>query len=447
MVYQPATTVGKAWAVCDQSNDEINAAAMRHGVPANLLKAMVNRESSCNWVRDGHRTGDVGRKKPDGSINHILPFVGIFETTAESWGYDFDAMIGNKAMQIDAMAYGIAKLARDYGGGDFGKAATVYFGGVRALDNVFCDEYGMCSDEYTRKAVEDWRALDLIAGGNVAPKVWDIRTDYARFGLSVDERDTILRKREHRGTYRPSFIVLHVQDGFTKNSLRYWLPKSASSTVMVNLDGSVLRVIAEEDVPWTNGDDQRPNAWGQRIIAAGGGDPNNVTLSIETEGMSDGTHPQAQIDAVVWQCRAWMAKYGIPLANVGRHSDINTVDPWKIRCPGPYADQVIRELGAVVPPPVEPVWVFGVEGMTETRAKAVFGAIPKPGGGIYKYDPIGSVTKEWGKHGAETGCWGTLLSVDVEVIGGKTWRYFEFSDGFVIVAQPDGTVRPLKGAT
>lgn len=94
-------------------------------------------------------------------------------------------------------------------------------------------------------------------------------------------------------------------------------------------------------------------------------------------------------------------------------------------------------------PPAEPVWVFGVVGMTEQRARATFGAVARPGGRPYQYDPNGAVTREWGKNGAATGSWGTLVSVDVETIGGKEWRFFEFSDSFVVVAQPDGKVRPL----
>ena len=149
-----------SWAALNAHNTEIGKAAKKKSVPPNLLKSMINRESSGNWERDGSRVVDVGRDKPDGSPNHILPFVGIFETTAASWGYDFQKMIGNKALQIEAMATILAGLAERYGG--FDRAATVYFGGPDALNHVFCDEFGMCSDEYSRKAINDWRALDAI---------------------------------------------------------------------------------------------------------------------------------------------------------------------------------------------------------------------------------------------------------------------------------------------
>jgi len=146
------------WAPLNAHNTEIGQASDDTGVPPNLLKSMINRESSGNWERDGSRQVDVGRDKPDGSPNLILPFVGVFETTAASWGFDFSEMVGNKRLQILVMATILAGLAEKYGG--FDRAATVYFGGPDALNHVFCDEFGMCSDEYTRKAINDWRSLD-----------------------------------------------------------------------------------------------------------------------------------------------------------------------------------------------------------------------------------------------------------------------------------------------
>lgn len=150
-----------AWEALNAHNAEIARAAELKGVPANLLKSMINRESSGDWARDGSRLADVGRLKPDGSVNHILPFVGVFETTAASWGFDFNQMVGNKSLQIEVMATILAGLAAQYGG--FDKAATVYFGGPDALNRVFCDEFGMCSDEYTSKAIRDWQTLDRVA--------------------------------------------------------------------------------------------------------------------------------------------------------------------------------------------------------------------------------------------------------------------------------------------
>ena len=146
------------WEALNVHNTEIARAAAAKGVPANLIKSMINRESSGNWERDGARLADVGRVKEDGSPNHILPFVGIFETTAASWGYDFSQMIGNKYLQIEAMATIVKGLAEEYGG--YENAATVYFGGPKALTEVFIDEFGMRSDVYAGRAIKDWRDLD-----------------------------------------------------------------------------------------------------------------------------------------------------------------------------------------------------------------------------------------------------------------------------------------------
>jgi len=105
---------------------EIEAAAAKYGIPANLLKSMIARESTGDWERDGNRTPEV---RPG---DRILPYVGIFESTAKSWGYDFNAMIGNRALQIDAMANGLRQIYSRPGVGDKygwdGVIATYYSG-------------------------------------------------------------------------------------------------------------------------------------------------------------------------------------------------------------------------------------------------------------------------------------------------------------------------------
>jgi len=146
---------GHGWEPLDRHNAEISRAAARKGVPPNLLKSMINRESSGDWERDGARTPLIPGREHAG---RILPFVGIFEVTARSWGYDFEQMIGNKELQIEAMAHIVRKLADEYGG--YENAATVYFGGPRALEEVFVDEFGMRSDVYAGKTIAGWKQLD-----------------------------------------------------------------------------------------------------------------------------------------------------------------------------------------------------------------------------------------------------------------------------------------------
>jgi hypothetical protein len=151
------SVAGGAWAALDAHNPEIAQAARATGVPPNLLKSMINRESSGNWERDGSRTPIIPGRESSGPI---LPFVGVFEATAKSWGFNFNEMIGNKQLQITVMATIVKGLSDKYGG--FDKAITVYFGGPGALSQVFTDEFGMTSSKYTREALKGWRFLDSL---------------------------------------------------------------------------------------------------------------------------------------------------------------------------------------------------------------------------------------------------------------------------------------------
>ena len=72
-----AGIAGGQWAALDAHNAEINNAAAKFGAPANLLKAMINRESSGNWERDNYVYGGYRG-------DQMLPFVGIFKKTADS---------------------------------------------------------------------------------------------------------------------------------------------------------------------------------------------------------------------------------------------------------------------------------------------------------------------------------------------------------------------------
>src|SRR4051812_34391333 len=99
------------------------------------------------------------------------------------------------------------------------------------------------------------------------PTIYDLATDHDRFAISAAERDILL---EHRFEWRkdwdaditgkPTDIVLHIQDGETNGSLDWWLSRQASSTMLANRDGSLLRCIPEQHGPWTNGDVNTPTA-------------------------------------------------------------------------------------------------------------------------------------------------------------------------------------------
>jgi hypothetical protein len=144
----------------DQHNNEFNKAMAAFGTPANILKAMVNRESSGDWARDGARVVNLRG-------DQILPFVGIFRKTAESWGLDFDAMIGNKQLQIDGMAKIVSGLSQQYGG--FDNAIKVYFGGEQALNGSFVDENGLDSNYYYGQVKKNWSEWDRAGGADGLP--------------------------------------------------------------------------------------------------------------------------------------------------------------------------------------------------------------------------------------------------------------------------------------
>ena len=203
------------------------------------------------------------------------------------------------------------------------------------------------------------------------PTIFDLANDAdsERFFLSttqptpnsdgVPARDFLLSRRipfrnDGFGTQgEPRFIVLHVQEGVTIGSLEHWTRGldskgnriAASSTVMIQKDGSVLRVIPEEHGPWTNGDTRNPTPQAAGILALGA-DPNLWSLTIEAEGMPDDEMPQAQLDSIVWQVRQWMDRFGIPVENVLPHSAINSVT--RHQCPGGYYRRVIEALGGEV---------------------------------------------------------------------------------------------------
>lgn len=152
----------------------------------------------------------------------------------------------------------------------------------------------------------------------------------------------------------PKIIVLHIQEGNNWGSWQHFHVVTASATVLIGKNGDIWRLVPESDSPWTNGDVAAPTALGWEIINQWGADPNVYSLTIETEGFTgEWPKPQAQLDAVVWQIRTWMAKYNIPLKYVVRHADLNSVS--RPYCPGnAFFDYVKKKLaeGTVTPAPV-----------------------------------------------------------------------------------------------
>lgn len=172
------------------------------------------------------------------------------------------------------------------------------------------------------------------------PTIYSLATDYARFGLTRQQANKIIGNRfEDRQGGDPRYIVNHIQDGTTPGSLNWWATGAgvqASSTVMANRDGSILRIIPEEHGPWTNGDTCNPTAKSAGLRALGG-NPNNWTLTLEAEGTPGITavsYTAEQEESICWQCAEWIAGYDLGKAEevVISHASINFCD--RERCPG-----------------------------------------------------------------------------------------------------------------
>lgn len=178
------------------------------------------------------------------------------------------------------------------------------------------------------------------------PKLYDISADATTFGIS-QWCATKIRNNKFAG--RPAGIkgiVLHIQEGTSRGSLNWWCngPNvQASSHIMAQKDGSILRIVYDTDGAWTNGDVQNPSARGKELMAtAPNVNPNRYTLTIEAEGYTNDTMPAAQVDAICWMCATWMVRHNLKIKDIYRHADINSVS--RANCPGKYFDVVIQRL-------------------------------------------------------------------------------------------------------
>lgn len=141
---------------------EIEAAAAKYGIPANLLKVMIARESSGDWQANSHATYLASRGE------RIVGYTGIMESTARAWGYDFDSLIGNRALQIDAMANGLQRLYRDVGAqyGWDGVISTYYSGNPdQSYTPGDSYQYGTTA-EYVKNVKDWWQQEDIWTKAN-----------------------------------------------------------------------------------------------------------------------------------------------------------------------------------------------------------------------------------------------------------------------------------------
>ena len=220
-------------------------------------------------------------------------------------------------------------------------------------DDYVGNTIGLAVAQFVER-VNTWQAQESPAPPWV-PVIYDVRidADAARFGLAPDERDILLsRSYPGRQGSLAAVIVLHIQEGVTAGSLDWWVHGPgvrASSTVLIQRDGSILRCIPEQDAPWTNGDVDAPDAQARRLMTQHGMlDLNPITLSIEAEGRSTATMPKLEFQAIVWQVRDWMTRYAVPTDHILGHFQINSIT--RGQC-GRYKPQVMSALGTVPPPP------------------------------------------------------------------------------------------------
>lgn len=89
------STLGGEWSTLDSLNPAIASAASQTGVPPNLIKAMLAREGGFGkdkWVNSNIRPGDS-----------VYAFNGIFKSTADSYGIDFNRMTQDDGYAVWAM--------------------------------------------------------------------------------------------------------------------------------------------------------------------------------------------------------------------------------------------------------------------------------------------------------------------------------------------------------
>lgn len=256
------------------------------------------------------------------------------------------------------------------------------------------------------------------------PVIHDVVADAAIYGLTKAQGERLRQNRmPNRNGYTPQAIVLHIQEGTSKTSLAYWLNTpgvQASSNVMVNRDGTLLRIIWDVDGPWTNGDVNSPSARGQAIIARNGNtNPNNYSLTIEAEGYATQDLTPAQATTLCWMVWEWMNRYNLTIDDIYRHADFNNVT--RSNCPGVYYPKVIAMLqNALGGQPVSRKFDKVPDLITDEMIAQWF---PEA-------DPLGVITNAWIDYGIETGHWPSRTRV-VSMEGQYT-RRVEFSNGLVI---------------
>jgi murein DD-endopeptidase MepM/ murein hydrolase activator NlpD len=151
---------------------EIQAAANKYGVPANFLQAIIAKESSGNWAGNSRPVAVASR-----GGKRIHGYVGVFEDAARLWGFDFDALIGNRAGQIEMLASGLRRMYDQirtrnpqYG---WLNVAAMHYSGDPDMNYTPGDSFQHgTTREYVAEAESWWKSLDAKAGNT-----WSNYTD------------------------------------------------------------------------------------------------------------------------------------------------------------------------------------------------------------------------------------------------------------------------------
>ena len=227
-----------------------------------------------------------------------------------------------------------------------------------------------------RSGISSERTKEVAAAPPTKPTIHELSVDYAHYGLQKWQADVLISKCiPNRLGYQPQGIVWHIQDGSTRGSLSYWVGVQASSTVMINKDGTILNIIPRRHGPWTNGDSSNPSARGRHLISLGGGDANRVSLTCEMDGRPGDPLTAAQLNAAVWWALDVMREFPhIDLNDMYQHADINSVT--RPRCPDGYYNGLLAAIRAAsTAPPARPkptiTWTRGEVGVEQFKAVPV----------------------------------------------------------------------------
>ena len=449
-----ATTVGGGWAASDQYVDSINAAATEHGVPANLIRSILNRESSGVWSDAANPTDKYRRRTPDGSINWLMGFAGIYETTAATWGCDWRAMATSPAAQLRCMATGLARLSADFGGWE--NAATVYFGGPDALKRVVVDETGMRSDVYAGKALADWRALDKLSEG--ASMVLPIRQSFIPAG-NPNRPGTKLN-------VGPLWITVHetgnTRAGADAEMHRVFTHQGGGESIVsfhfVVDDREAIQLLPCDEIGWHASDGCNDRAADTGCFAS---------VAIETCVNADGDWTKtfanlAELIAAIVKGDGRVAFAGragaFSAARIAQHNrwafDRKNC-PQRIRERGLW-DGLLAAVNARIggsppapgttkPPATPPADAGLPPGVDLALASAWFGKVVKDGL-WFRFDPAGSISRAWIAHGRETGQWPALVDVGTyQDSATSIRRYFRFEGGLTLLHATGQPVRVVKG--